>query len=145
MKKIVSLFIILFAVFCFSSCSGAGGDDAAPGKTEGAKVHYKTSATYTEEEQSAAAEAVREKFADLNGCVLYSLTFAGDERCQKELETLNGPNWGGNYEACIVFESSFRSPKNGGGAWEANEIYTWNWTVAREAGGDWTVVNYGYA
>lgn len=45
---------------------------------------------------------------------------------------------------CISFDSSFRSPKNGGGAWNANEEYTWSWWLARSEGGTWKLMTWGY-
>ena len=146
MKKTVALLLTLLLLFSLAACAGKGGDDGdAPGITEGAKVDVGESALYTEEERLAAAEAVKAKFAELNGCKLNSLTFSGDERCEKELESLKTRDDVKDATACIVFDSSFRSPKNGGGAWEANEVYTWSWMVARTAAGAWEVVNYGYA
>ena len=48
------------------------------------------------------------------------------------------------FTQCIAFKSSFRSPKNGGGAWEANEEYTWSWWLARCEGGEWKLMTWGY-
>ena len=48
------------------------------------------------------------------------------------------------FTQCIAFESSFRSPKKGGGAWEANEEYTWSWWLARSEGGEWNLMTWGY-
>lgn len=145
MKKQISLlFMVFYLLLGFSACVGGNGDDTAPGKTEGVKLRLGSSSLYTEEERSAAAEAVKKKFKEMNGCRLFSLTFAGDERCQQELQSWNRMDETRRYEEMIVFDSVFRSPKNGGGAWNANEIYTWNWMVAKTDGG-WEVVNYGYA
>ena len=146
MKKTVALLLTLLLLCSLAACAGkSGGDSNAPGITEGVKVDVADSALYTEEERLAAAEAVKEKFAEMNGCKLNSLTFAGDERCEKELESLKKQDDAKDATACIVFDSSFRSPKKGGGPWEANEKYTWSWMVARTAAGVWEVVNYGYA
>ena len=48
------------------------------------------------------------------------------------------------FTQCIAFDSSFRSPENGGGAWEANEEYTWSWWLARSEGGKWKLMTRGY-
>ena len=34
--------------------------------------------------------------------------------------------------------------KNGGGAWNANEEYTWSWWLARSEGGTWKLMTWGY-
>ena len=49
-----------------------------------------------------------------------------------------------NFTQCISFDSSFMSPKNGGGAWNANEEYTWSWWLARSEGGTWKLMTWGY-
>ena len=52
---------------------------------------------------------------------------------------------GQNYTACIEFLSDFRSPAEGGGAWEENREYTgWNWWLARTDDGDWDLLTWGY-
>ena len=48
------------------------------------------------------------------------------------------------FTQCIAFDSSFHSPENGGGAWEANEEYTWSWWLARSEGGKWKLMTWGY-
>ena len=44
----------------------------------------------------------------------------------------------------MMFDSSFRSPKKGGGAWEPDEEYTWSWWLARSEGGEWKLMAWGY-
>ena len=46
---------------------------------------------------------------------------------------------------CIVFDSVFRSPVAGGGAWEPNKLYRWSWILAKKGNGAWIVINKGYA
>lgn len=48
------------------------------------------------------------------------------------------------YEEYIVIDSAFRSPIFGGGGWSAARIYTWNWILGRNAGGEWVVIDKGY-
>ena len=48
------------------------------------------------------------------------------------------------FTQCIAFESSFRSPINGGGAWIANSEYNWLWWLARSENGDWKLMTWGY-
>ena len=107
-------------------------------------VDYGESDTHSIEEIDAAVTVVRLHFLKMSGCKLYSLSYAGDERCAAELAYANR---GGavNYTDCIVLNSVFRSPVVGGGAWEANELYTWSWIIAKTGPGVWTLINYGNA
>ena len=103
---------------------------------------WSESTIYTDDQIAAAADAVEAYFKTIDGCKLYSLTYAGDEKSQRELAYINES---GDYDYCIVFDSVFRSPLFGGGGWTANEIYTWNWYLGRTNGGEWEVVQWGYA
>ena len=89
----------------------------------------------------AAGDALVKDFETMEGCKLYSYTYAGDEKSTENLAYINEF---GHYDQCIVFESVFRSPLFGGGAWEAHEIYTWTWYLGRAYGGEWEVVQKGY-
>ena len=78
-----------------------------------------------------------------------TLFYMPDEECNNadNIEWMNNLRTDDNKEAftqCIAFESSFRSPKKGGGAWEANEEYTWSWWLARSEGGEWNLMTWGY-
>lgn len=107
-------------------------------------VDYGESETHSVEEIDAAVTVVRLHFLKMSGCKLYSLSYAGDERSAAELAYAY-KNGAVNYTDCIVLNSVFRSPLMGGGAWEANELYTWSWIIAKTGPGVWTLVNYGYA
>ena len=109
-------------------------------------VNYGTSQLYSTAEMDKAIVVVKEDFAKLEGCTLYSLSYAGDERCKQELEYANkGRAKDELYTECIVFDSVFRSPRAGGEAWEANKKYYWSWILAKTANGAWVVINKGYA
>ena len=43
---------------------------------------------------------------------------------------------------CLKAVSVLR--KKGGGAWNANEEYTWAWWLVRSEGGDWKLMTWGY-
>ena len=50
-----------------------------------------------------------------------------------------------SFTQCIMFKSNFHSPKEGGGAWNADEEYTdWQWWLARSDGGQWKLMTWGY-
>lgn len=104
-------------------------------------MDYGASELYTRSDMDAAAAVVANRIASFKGCRLHSLRYAGDERSLAELERLDS---GAGYTACLVLDSSFRSPVRGGGAWTPNTEYTWSWTLARRQSGGWELVNYGY-
>ena len=104
-------------------------------------VSYGNSVIYSTEEIDAAVQAVKEDFKNLDGCKLYSLSYAGDQDNEEEIKYINEF---GKYDKCIVFNSEFRSPLFGGGAWTSNTIYTWKWYVGRNEHGSWEVVQKGY-
>ena len=105
-------------------------------------INWNGSGLYPNDALLAAGEALEKDFETMKGCKLYSYTYAGDEKSEKNLAYINEF---GHYDQCVVFESVFRSPVFGGGAWNANSIYTWTWYLGREYGGDWVVVQKGYA
>ena len=56
-----------------------------------------------------------------------------------------GQDLAGDFTQCIMFKSDFHSPKNGGGAWNADAEYTdWQWWLARADGGEWRLLTWGY-
>ena len=113
---------------------------------KGVIVTYGDSLIYSHEDIDKAVTEVEKDFSKMKGCRLYSLSYAGDEKGKYELESYNRdlPEEE-RVKDCIVFNSVFRSPLLGGGAWEAHAIYTWNWIVVRDETGRWKVVNKGYA
>ena len=104
---------------------------------------------YSKEEIDSAIEIIKKQFTSFEGCELHSLSYMPDEECNNadNIEWMNNLRTDDNKEAftqCIAFESSFRSPEKGGGAWEANEEYTWSWWLARSEGGEWNLMTWGY-
>ena len=142
MKKIIAM-MICFAVTL--SLAGCGTSAIA-----NVNIDYGTSSIYTEEDMNAAIEKIKETFGTFEGCELHSLSYSSDEVCNKEeniswmndLEEANDAKE--VFTQCIMFESSFRSPKKGGGAWNANEEYTWSWWLARSERGEWKLMTWGY-
>ena len=120
--------------------------NAACMSTKELKVDYGTSQLYSVAEIDLAIAALKEDFDKMAGCRLYSLKYAGDKRCQKELEHANkGREANERYTDCIVLNSVFRAPVAGGGAWEPNELYHWSWILVKKGNGAWIVINKGYA
>lgn len=135
MNKCVSILGILLAVCLLSSCTG---------KTEGVSIDYGKSEVYSTEDMNAAIVGIKREFVTFQGCVLHSLSYAGDDICKDSIEYCRSLDESMDFVECIVFNSSFHSPQNGGGAWEADEEYTWTWYLARKCNGDWKLLGYGY-
>ncbi|MBR2716097.1 MAG: hypothetical protein IKB73_07840 [Ruminococcus sp.] len=136
MKRIIAVVLAIVTSVVFCACA----------KTSGYTLDYGESQIYTNEDIKAAAKKVVGEFKSFSGCVLYSLEYAGDEICEEELSYVNSLREDGvkEFSECLVFNSEFRSPINGGDAWEPNDIYTWSWHLGREKDGEWVLVTYGY-
>ncbi len=140
---------ILHFLFVALFCVVAGGfvlSNAGCMNNRPLSVDYGTSQMHSVEEMELTVAAVKADFAQMEGCKLYSLKYAGDERCRQELEYANKElSQEERYTDCIVFDSVFRSPVAGGGAWEPNKLYRWSWILAKKGNGAWIVINKGYA
>ena len=133
---------VLCKVLLFAGCEKNGD-------TSKVEIDYGASSVYSKEEIDSAIEIIKKQFSSFEGCELHSLSYMSDEECNNadNIEWMNDLRTDDNKEAftqCIAFESSFRSPKKGGGAWEANEEYTWSWWLARSEGGEWNLMTWGY-
>ena len=110
-----------------------------------AKLDCGDSEIYTYEERKAAANLVADTINSFEGCKLFLVKYDGDDTSQKNLYYCNElAKDGVQYVNCIVFTSYFRSPIFGGGAWNANEMYSWSWYLARTDDGLWEIITYGY-
>ena len=142
MKK-YSLSVI--CVVLFALLAGCGSKE-----TSNITVDYGDSAVYTEQDMDDAIKVIEEMIGSWEGCELHSLSYISDETCSdpdtlawmNDLRTEKDEKE--PFTQCIAFDSSFRSPENGGGAWEANEEYTWSWWLARSEGGKWKLMTWGY-
>lgn len=112
------------------------------GKTGAAYVDCGNSEIYSKIDIETAASVVKTRFLTLKGCTLHYLKYAGDEISEGSLDYCK--DFDKDFEKCIVFESSFQSPKNGGEVWNPDDEYTWRWYVAKRPLGGWKVVSYGY-
>ncbi|MCQ2478655.1 MAG: hypothetical protein MJ091_05555 [Clostridia bacterium] len=142
MKKLT---IAMLCIMLTLSLVGCGKADISE-----VKIDYGTSSLYTVEDMNAAIKVIKKKFSSFEGCKLYSLSYSSDECCNNadniawmnELEKANDNEE--IFTQCISFNSSFRSPEKGGGAWAENEEYTWSWWLARSEGGKWKLMTWGY-
>lgn len=141
MKKILIVVFCLVMSLFFVSCG--------KGNTSNVKIDYGTSSVYSKAEMDSAIEVIKKQFGSFEGCELYSLSYMSDEECNNadNIEWMNDLRTDDIKEVftqCIAFKSSFRSPKEGGGAWEADKEYTWSWWLARSEGGQWKLMTWGY-
>ncbi|MCR5775167.1 MAG: hypothetical protein K6G42_08810 [Lachnospiraceae bacterium] len=125
--------------------TGCGGKTASD-----VDIDYGESSLYSEEDMNAAIDVIKTEFGTWDGCELHSISYAGDDKCNEEniawmneLEAANDAQE--TFTQCIMFVSNFHSPKEGGGAWEADQEYTdYEWWLARQDNGDWKLMTSGY-
>ncbi len=142
MKKAIAI-LLLITVLCGSAAC------AKKQKTE-VSIDYGNSALYSKEDMDAAIAVIRKEFDTWDGCELHSISYGSDDACSaenirwmNELEAANDAQE--TFSQCILFKSDFHSPKKGGGAWNADQVYTdWQWWLARADGGTWKLMTWGY-
>ena len=108
-------------------------------------IDYGASDAYLLWDLREAMTVIKKQFsANYEGCILYSLRYAGDEANNEEnLRWLNELKEGKNYTECAEFLTDFYSAGND--VLEADLEYTdYQWWLARTEGGAWELVNWGY-
>ena len=116
-------------------------------RVKGVKIDYNNCTVYSEKDIDLAAAVVIDKVNSFRGeiftdrAVLYALKVY-DTDCLDYCRSLNEQ---ADYTESLAFSSVMRSPVTGGGAWNANSIYTWSWYLARTDGGEWELLTWGYA
>ena len=110
------------------------------------KIDYKTSELYTKEDMDAAIAEIMKEFDSWEGCEMHEISYTDDQTCKDNVSYANELDQDKKgYEDCIVFTSSFHSPKEGGGSWEADYEYEgWQWYLARVKDGSWELLTWGY-
>ena len=113
--------------------------------SEAADAAVQTTKAFTQADMDAAIALIDAEFNTWKGCVMNSLRYAGDiENNAENLKWLSDLK-GKKYTACMAFLSDFHSPVEGGGAWEPDQDYNdYQWWLAREDGGSWELVTWGY-
>ena len=125
MKKYGLFAICMVLIILFAGC----GNQAAPAVT----IDYGNSSVYTKEDMDAAIATIQATFDTWEGCELHSLSYSSDGICTSEeniawmndLEKANDNEQ--VFTQCIMFDSSFHSPKKRAGAWNPDEEYEWTW------------------
>ena len=141
MKRTIAAVICAAMLLLLAGCG--------KGNTSNVKIDYGTSSVYSKKEMDDAIDVVKKQFRSFAGCELLSLSYMSDEECNgadnvKWMNELRTEDQKEAFTQCIAFHSSFRSPKDGGGAWEADQEYTWSWWLARSEGGQWKLMTWGY-
>ena len=110
------------------------------------KIDYKTSELYTKEDMDAAIAEIMKEFDSWEGCEMHEISYTDDQTCKDNISYANELDQDKKgYADCIVFTSSFHSPKEGGGSWEADYEYEgWQWYLARVKDGSWELLTWGY-
>lgn len=109
-------------------------------------IDYGNSALYSKEELEEAMIQIKCKFAGFQGCELHSIRYAGDEcNNQKNLEWMNELDEGKNYVQVAQFFSDFYVVPDSNPVLDSDEEYKdYQWWLAREEGGGWQLLTYGY-
>lgn len=111
---------------------------------ENVKINYEASDVHKKEDIDDAAKAVFDEFSQFDDAVLYSLTYSGDETSENNIAYCQELLKDKKIVDCIVFKSNFKTSKWAKPAWEPNTEYDWDWYVAKDSNGNWTVATYGY-
>ena len=136
----VCIYFIGIAVFV----SVASWLDNRAGKVDEAVVEYGRSQLYSREDMNEAADILKEKFEEFNGCQLHEIFYIPDECGEDTRKELN--EQGNSYAECMVFGTSFHTPKFfGNGFWNRDHEYTcWQWVFVKDVSGTWQLVSYGH-
>lgn len=114
------------------------------------EIDYGTSELYTAEEMDEAIALILAEFDTWEGCEMHSIRYFSDECSSGEFvawmnELAEAREPGTTFTQCIAFRSDFHSPVEAYGAWEPDQEYTnWEWWLAREDGGSWQLMTWGY-
>lgn len=116
-----------------------------------AAIEYGNSEIFSVEEMDAAIKLIKKEFRSWEGCKPHNIRYSLDDNCNAEnIEWMNelaaARGMKADFTQCIMFYSDFRSPVNGGGAWNPDSEYTnWSWWLARSGNGEWKLLTWGYA
>lgn len=120
-------------------------EETEPLIPDSVKIDYKTSNIFSEEDMYSAIEKIMKEFKNWKGCEMHEISFTDDQTCKENLDYINSLGVDDKFVDCIVFTSSFHSPKEGGDAWEADSEYEgWQWFLGRTEDSDWKLLTWGY-
>lgn len=137
-KKIKQMVLFIICLSILVSCKGIVAN---------LQIDYGHSNIFSKEDMDEAIMIIKEEFKTWKGCELHSIAYSSDDECNaNNIAWMNDlGNTNNQFDQCIMFKSSFHSPKNGGGAWNADEEYEdWQWWLARNENGEWQLMTWGY-
>ena len=135
MNKII-IAVIFMCSICFNGCAM---------QHVSYEIDYGKSEKYSKEDMDEAITQIMEEFDSWEGCTMHTVTYAGDDSSGSELTYCNEVGQNPPYDECIVFKSSFHSPREGGGAWNPYfEYEDWQWILARTSDSGWELLQWGY-
>ena len=133
---IVVLCVILLTVFVF----------AIGGKVKDVQIRSVQSDIFSDRDIASAIRRVKCRFVfSWRGCTLKEIYYAGDDASLAELKYQEkGDDW--EFDEVIVLNSAFEADDSGGdGSLEPNGVFrNWKWILARESGGGWRILTWGY-
>ena len=138
MKKILAIILSLFLIM-LRGCHQSSDMSKV-------SIDYGKSTIYSQRDMDSAISVIKKEFSSWDGCVLHTIAFTSDSICKDNVGYCNDLRKDAGFNECIVFESSFHSPKNGGEGFESDlEYMGWSWYLARKDNGAWALLTWGYA
>lgn len=124
-------------------------DGQSVGSNENAETDLGGSDRFSQQELEAAAECVRNKLSEFDGCTLTKLWYdevESDSVIEIYLNNGNGSENGATYENTIVLFSDFTTNESAADGFEPNSSYSgWSWTLIRDdKSGKWRADDWGY-
>ncbi len=101
-------------------------------------IVYDTSEIYSEDRIENALEIVKSKLNEFDGCIIISLSYAGDDISLREANNRD-------YENIVVIKTLFISSLKAKGAWEPHSLYEWTFILGCHSEENWQIIDYGYA
>ncbi len=136
--KVLCTVSALVLIICLCAC-GKAGDDFSKMRLE-----YGESQKYTHKDIDAAADVVKKQLNDFECVVeLHYLSYVGDDESAEHLNYCLDYN--ADFVDCLVFDSEFKVLEEGDGSLAEGDVHTYTWYLAREEGGSWQLLTYGYA
>ena len=136
-KVLCAAFAVVLAV-CLCACGKSGNDFSKM------RIEYGESQKYTHKDIDAAAEVVKKRLNDFESTVeLHYLSYVGDDESAEHLGYCLDYNT--DFVECLVFDSEFKVLEEGDGSLAKGDTHTYTWYLAREDGGKWQLLSYGYA
>lgn len=112
------------------------------------KIDFGNTELYTEQDMNEAIAIIKNHFEESDLGKLYSIQYAGDEKCAEELEYCNSLAKARNgkiYTQSIVFQTVFRTRPYGNVVLNNFARYSWSWHLARTENGEWDLLTWGEA